>query len=252
MIQPGQIYRHCDPRESIRVRIAAYRPGDTRAEVVDAVTGKRPRRILVKDLHESPVTATGRRRRSGYVLDRDALKTPQEAVDGSQGASEGVSGQREAPDPFNEPQTGAEGLGNDQHPRGPVDWARQQAAQREKQHATGDLQQQITAAIRDTPARYPDDIATAVMAAPGMKRLIAQAARREPPITEPERLADTITRVRTLAAELFVAGATDTHRSIGRRLLNALQPPVPGGDGPSVSEAAAQDRRWWDSEKVGE
>jgi hypothetical protein len=51
------------------VRIEAYIDGDARAEVVDAATGKRPRRILVKDLHESPVTANGMRRRSGYVLE---------------------------------------------------------------------------------------------------------------------------------------------------------------------------------------
>ncbi|MDT0382660.1 hypothetical protein RM572_28320 [Streptomyces sp. DSM 42041] len=71
-VRPGQTYRHCDPRERIRVRIEAYTDGDARAEVVDAATGKRPRRILVKDLHESPITANGRRRRSGYVLERDS------------------------------------------------------------------------------------------------------------------------------------------------------------------------------------
>lgn len=68
-IAPKQIYRHCDPRENIRVRVTAYTPGDARAFVVDAVTGLRPRGILVKFLHDSPVTATGRRRRSGYVLE---------------------------------------------------------------------------------------------------------------------------------------------------------------------------------------
>lgn len=69
-IRPGQIYRYCDPRESIRIRITSYRPGDARADVVDAVTGKRPRQVLVRQLHDSPITAAGQPRRGGYVLDR--------------------------------------------------------------------------------------------------------------------------------------------------------------------------------------
>lgn len=68
-IQPGQIYRHCDPRESIRIRITAYRPGAARAHVVDAVTGKRPRQILVTHLHDSATTGTGQPRRTGYALE---------------------------------------------------------------------------------------------------------------------------------------------------------------------------------------
>lgn len=69
-IQPGQIYRHCDPRESIRIRITAYTPGSNRAEVVDAVTGKRPRSILASSLHASPTTRDGRPRRTGYALEQ--------------------------------------------------------------------------------------------------------------------------------------------------------------------------------------
>ena len=69
-IQPGQIYRHCDPRESIRIRITAYTPGANRADVVDAVTGKRPRQILVTHLHDSATTKTGQPRRTGYALER--------------------------------------------------------------------------------------------------------------------------------------------------------------------------------------
>jgi hypothetical protein len=69
----GQTYRSCDPRESIRIRILieAYRPGDARAHIVDAVTGKRPRQILVSSLHTSPTTATGAPRRTGYALETD-------------------------------------------------------------------------------------------------------------------------------------------------------------------------------------
>jgi hypothetical protein len=162
MIQSGQIYRPCDPRGGARIRITAYRPGDARAHVVDAVTGKRPRQILVKDLHESPVTATGRRRRSGYVLDRDTPEVPQEATERRLSASEGSSGDAEALRGQNDAQASAERLDGDQQPRGPVDWARQQAAERETQAEPGSLQQRITAAIRDTHACYPDDIATAV------------------------------------------------------------------------------------------
>ena len=69
-IQPGQTYRHCDPRESIRIRITAYRPGDARAHVVDAATGKRARQILVTHLHESATTHDGKPRRSGYALEQ--------------------------------------------------------------------------------------------------------------------------------------------------------------------------------------
>ncbi|MFE1950002.1 hypothetical protein ACFW9D_05970 [Streptomyces sp. NPDC059524] len=70
MIETGQTYRHCDPRESIRIRIESYRPGDNRAFVVDAVTGKRPRWVLTNALHDSDTTKTGARRRTGYALER--------------------------------------------------------------------------------------------------------------------------------------------------------------------------------------
>jgi hypothetical protein len=69
-IEPGQTYRYCDPRENIRIRIESYRPGDARAHVVDAVTGKRPRQILVTALHESATTRDGKPRRAGYALEQ--------------------------------------------------------------------------------------------------------------------------------------------------------------------------------------
>ncbi|MFF8610855.1 hypothetical protein ACF06X_33655 [Streptomyces sp. NPDC015346] len=68
-IAPGQTYRSADPRETIRIRIVSYEPGWNRADVVDAATGKRPRRIVVRNLHATPTTKTGQRRRSGYVLE---------------------------------------------------------------------------------------------------------------------------------------------------------------------------------------
>lgn len=68
-IEPGQTYRACDPRDSIHIRIEAYTPGAARAHVVDAVTGKRPRQILVSALHDSPITRDGQPRRTGYALE---------------------------------------------------------------------------------------------------------------------------------------------------------------------------------------
>jgi hypothetical protein len=69
-IRPGQVYRACDPRdEGRRIRIVSYQPGSTRAHVVDAVTGKRPRQIYVDSLHTAPTTHTGAPRLTGYVLE---------------------------------------------------------------------------------------------------------------------------------------------------------------------------------------
>lgn len=66
-IEAGQIYESCDPRDSIRILIESYYPGHARAYVVDAYTGKRPRRILVSSLHASPFTEKGTLRRTGYA-----------------------------------------------------------------------------------------------------------------------------------------------------------------------------------------
>jgi hypothetical protein len=72
-IQPGQIYRSADPRDSgQRIRITAYTPGHARAHIVDAVTGKRFRQILVTALHASPTTRAGQPRRTGYVLEEQS------------------------------------------------------------------------------------------------------------------------------------------------------------------------------------
>ncbi|MEV0443503.1 hypothetical protein AB0I84_13185 [Streptomyces spectabilis] len=70
MIKPGQTYRSCNPHETTRLRIESYRPGDARAHVVDATTGKRPRQILISQLHDSPLTRDGQPRRTGYVLEQ--------------------------------------------------------------------------------------------------------------------------------------------------------------------------------------
>lgn len=67
-IQPGQIYRSLDPRGRPAIRITGYTSGHARAHVVDAVTGKRFRQILVTALHASDRTKTGAPRRTGYAL----------------------------------------------------------------------------------------------------------------------------------------------------------------------------------------
>ncbi|MEW2578391.1 hypothetical protein [Streptomyces syringium] len=66
-IEPGQVYRSCDPRGGPMIRVTAYTPGNSRAEVVDARDGSPLEPVPVKQLHDSPITATGRRRRAGYV-----------------------------------------------------------------------------------------------------------------------------------------------------------------------------------------
>lgn len=64
----GQVYRSCDPRGGPTVRIIQIHPNS--ATVVDAVTGKRPRDILLDTLHGSATTRTGQPRRTGYALEQ--------------------------------------------------------------------------------------------------------------------------------------------------------------------------------------
>ncbi|OKJ06813.1 hypothetical protein [Kitasatospora sp. CB01950] len=72
MITPGQIYTACDPRSGTTIRIISYTPGDARAHVVDAITGKRPRQILAVSLHLAGTGAWGKPRRTGYRLVSEA------------------------------------------------------------------------------------------------------------------------------------------------------------------------------------
>jgi hypothetical protein len=64
-VHVDEIWRNCDPRDEIVVRVTAV--SHTRVEVVDATTGKRPRSLLRRSFHESAVTHTGAIRRTGYV-----------------------------------------------------------------------------------------------------------------------------------------------------------------------------------------
>ncbi|MFI5800951.1 hypothetical protein [Streptomyces sp. NPDC051677] len=68
-IRPGRIFVACDPRDSIRIRIEQYKPGDMRALVADAATGRRRRLMLISALHASASTNAGVPRRSGYAPD---------------------------------------------------------------------------------------------------------------------------------------------------------------------------------------
>ncbi|MFF7308130.1 hypothetical protein [Streptomyces sp. NPDC008137] len=196
-------------------------------------------------------------------------EAPQEATERRQSAPGEPGGQRETLRGQNGPQKGAQSLDGERQPRSPIDRARQQAAEHETQLPAGDLQQRITAAIRDTPARYPDDIVAAVWQAVE-KPLDALRAELDQARTElnwraaaesadaaagsyagrAEQAEAALARVRDLAAELSVAGRTETERAIGRRFLNALQGSEDDG-GPTVAEAAGNDRRW-PLEKHGE
>lgn len=68
-VKAGQVYEAC--RYAKRIRIVDYTPGSNRADVVDATTGKRPRSILVSELHASGLTGGGLPRRTGYRLVQD-------------------------------------------------------------------------------------------------------------------------------------------------------------------------------------
>ncbi|MDQ0602028.1 hypothetical protein QF037_006373 [Streptomyces canus] len=75
-IKPGRIFVACDPRDSIRIRIEQYKPGDIRALVADAATGRRRRLMLTSALHASALTNAGVQRRSGYAPDTAESATP--------------------------------------------------------------------------------------------------------------------------------------------------------------------------------
>lgn len=66
-IEPGQVYRSCDSRGGPLVRVVEVHANSV--QVVDAQDGKRPRRILLTYIHDSPITKTGKPRRTGYALE---------------------------------------------------------------------------------------------------------------------------------------------------------------------------------------
>ncbi|MFJ9740860.1 hypothetical protein [Streptomyces sp. NPDC101166] len=119
-------------------------------------------------------------------------------------------------------------------------------------HKAPTILARITAAIRDTPAGYPDDIAAAVHTA-----------------IQPEL--DAINRVREvhrpasdwswkpLGCRHDGAHSAPCRGCHGEcwpcptiRAIDGDQPPPVHNAGPTVAECAADDRRWWDGEKTGE
>jgi hypothetical protein len=211
--------------------------------------------------------------------DPNTPETPQEATEGRQSASEGSSGQRETLRGQNDAQTGVQSLDSEQQPRGPVDWARQQAAEREQQAAVDPAWTTLRArafnavlpALRKAgewlPLSARRAVADAVLAE--LKRELDAFAEYENAINwmttctscarvldscireteRAERAEATIDRVREEAQWLRrnYPGLTQLHS----RLDAALQTPAHNA-GPSVAEAAANDRAHWDVKYAGE
>ncbi|MFF9118317.1 hypothetical protein ACF09Y_22405 [Streptomyces massasporeus] len=234
--------------------------------------------------------------------DANTPETPQEATGGRQSTSEGSRGQRETLRGQKGAQEGAESLDGERQPRGPVDWARHYAHQRQQQPTLEDLDAEpeparwccngnaedcrlcdtttlpypwicpghpdtaenrarsqadraphqlhtdIAAAIFDTPAGYPADIARAVLAVPELQRVLAQAAAVE----RVRRLA-LHTRDRTTAGlNDWQIGQYELASAVLDLLGEQPEPEKPAHDaGPSVAECAKADRVW-DVQKAGE
>lgn len=66
-VAPEQVYWSCSPDGGSRIRITGV--GTSHAEAVNATTLQEPQQIPLSDLHPSATTASGARRRTGYVLD---------------------------------------------------------------------------------------------------------------------------------------------------------------------------------------
>ncbi|MEV4784052.1 hypothetical protein AB0K53_01110 [Streptomyces tuirus] len=159
--------------------------------------------------------------------------TDQKPPDGTQERPEGGSATPAPPDGPNGPHSGGQ-------PRGPVDWARHQAAQWQ----AGGIPTASTITQQQLDALHADlDELREISAT--RKRI---ARRRREQLDQAEA---TLDAVRTLAAELFVSGATQTERAVGRRILSVLTEPEPHNAGPSVAECAKADRLW-PLQKAGE
>ncbi|MET9521484.1 hypothetical protein [Streptomyces coeruleorubidus] len=211
-------------------------------------------------------------------------EAPQEATEGRLSAPEAPSGQRETPRGRNGPQRGAQGFEGEQQPRGPVDWARHYADKREERAAGDPAWDTLRArafnavqpALRQVgewlPLSARRAVADAVLAE--LKRELDAFAEYENTIswmttcTSCARVLDSCIRETERAdrAESAVAHVRSLHREncpVAQRVVkptaftcgmcDALGDPSPAHNaGPSVAEAAADDRRWWNGEKAGE
>lgn len=160
-------------------------------------------------------------------------------------------------------------------PRGPVDWARQQAAEREEQtadsawtplraRAFNAVQPALRHAGEWLPFTARRAVADAVLAE--LKRELDALAEYENTINwsttctscarvldsaYAERAEAAIARVRALA-DVWKDAPDPLARAMAADLLSAVRGPQPAHDaGPSVRECAANDRRW-PLEKHGE
>lgn len=120
------------------------------------------------------------------------------------------------------------------------------------------LREQLVAAIDDYPVACwtPGNLADRVLRV--VQPQLAQAARLEPAIIEQERLAATLDEVlrhfvhKGHPGEPCLSSGWVSEKTVARWRA-VLYPPQPGPDfGPSVREAAADDRRYWDVEQGGE
>lgn len=65
---PGKTFRSASGLGR-RIKIKSYTPGGRQAVIVDAVTGKSPRWILVRNLHPTHENRAGKAWETGYVLE---------------------------------------------------------------------------------------------------------------------------------------------------------------------------------------
>jgi hypothetical protein len=123
-------------------------------------------------------------------------------------------------------------------PRGPVDWARHYAAEREKRRAAGrptaatitDQELDRLHANLDRYAAVQGELNKRVI------ELTRRATRAEAAVARVRHLADRIRRGAPWAA---------TRDSLATRIVATLDQPAPAHNaGPSVAECAANDRHW--------
>lgn len=134
------------------------------------------------------------------------------------------------------------------------------------------LRDRIIAAVRDTPAQYPDDIADAIWRAVqaelaghyqrAVDAALAAEARAKQAEDTLEHYRGWLATQHANAARANQAGGVPDHLKISPHngiaaglhtaLLGLDRILNPHDAGPTVAEAAAQDRRWWNSEKTGE